>query len=559
MSIRKDLSATQQVNPPGSDKQVVINSASSFSTDNGFTFNPTSKSITAGFNNTNTGNYTAVFGLNNTVAGSWGIVAGESNTIISSAGDNAIFGESHTVGDGVHSFSGNGGLTACVNNNNYGVGAHVSGIGAQVTYVSGSQKAGFAHAFQINSVDGLKPSTVPFLLVNDGCGAIARNTAAQTAGHGSLAQDGFILGGIDGNIPTDSQRSVILGGNAIKARATDPDQVYAPNFNITTTPLNDDALTQVLVRNGSTGQIKYRSATTFGGGGAWGTITGTLSSQTDLQSALNLKANRYLTKNTQTSNYTLVLNDSDTGLVETNSASSNNVTIPPNSSVAFTIGTQIAIVQYGIGLTSIVAGSGVVIRSSSGTLVGAGQYSSMFLIKRATDEWYLLNGTASFSNAAANTELIVSNGTNGISGKVFVPTNGNLTFGDSTLAGASRAITADGSATDVGFSFTTKGAGNFDSDARTGFTRFKGESFLLQQGTGNTNGGPYMVIAKRTANFPAGAVNSIALYGQDSSDATTTLALYTQQAVEAIGTFTPSHKLKIRLNGTEYWISLDAV
>ena len=31
------------------------------------------------------------------------------------------------------------------------------------------------------------------------------------------------------------------------------------------------------------------------------------------------------------------------------------------------------------------------------------------------------------------------------------------------------------------------------------------------------------------------------------------------QAVEAIGTFTPSHKVKIVINGTEYWIQLDAV
>lgn len=31
------------------------------------------------------------------------------------------------------------------------------------------------------------------------------------------------------------------------------------------------------------------------------------------------------------------------------------------------------------------------------------------------------------------------------------------------------------------------------------------------------------------------------------------------QAVEAIGTFTPSHKVKIKINGVEYWIQLDAV
>jgi hypothetical protein len=38
-----------------------------------------------------------------------------------------------------------------------------------------------------------------------------------------------------------------------------------------------------------------------------------------------------------------------------------------------------------------------------------------------------------------------------------------------------------------------------------------------------------------------------------------TLKITTTQAVESIGTFTGSHKLKININGVEYWISLDAV
>jgi hypothetical protein len=57
---------------------------------------------------------------------------------------------------------------------------------------------------------------------------------------------------------------------------------------------------------------------------------------------------------------------------------------------------------------------------------------------------------------------------------------------------------------------------------------------------------------------PAGVVQ---IYSKDSSDgaANATLGIRTEQAVEAIGTFTPSHKHKIWLNGVEYWIQLDAV
>ena len=92
--------------------------------------------------------------------------------------------------------------------------------------------------------------------------------------------------------------------------------------------------------------------------------------------------------NTQTSSYTLVLTD-QTKDVEMNVGSANNLTVPPNSSVAFPVGTQIIITQLGAGQTTIVAGSGVTIRSSGGKLKIADQYSGATLIKRATDEWVM--------------------------------------------------------------------------------------------------------------------------------------------------------------------------
>jgi len=182
-----------------------------------------------------------------------------------------------------------------------------------------------------------------------------------------------------------------------------------------------------------------------GGGAAWGDITGTLSDQTDLQSALDgkqatitgaattiddtdLTASRALvsdgsgkvavsdvtstelgyldgvtsavqtqvdsktakliTTNRQTASYTLVLGDADK-LVEMNVATANNLTVPPNSSVAFATGTQILLAQYGAGQTTIVAGSGVTIRSNGSKLKLNVQYSGATLIKIDTDEWYL--------------------------------------------------------------------------------------------------------------------------------------------------------------------------
>jgi hypothetical protein len=126
-----------------------------------------------------------------------------------------------------------------------------------------------------------------------------------------------------------------------------------------------------------------------GGATAWGTITGTLSDQTDLQSALDTKTAKLITTNRQTASYTLVLSDADK-LVEMNVGSANNLTVPLNSSVAFATGTQIILAQYGAGQTTIVATSGVTVRSNGGKLKLNVQYSGATLIKIGTDEWYLL-------------------------------------------------------------------------------------------------------------------------------------------------------------------------
>jgi hypothetical protein len=92
--------------------------------------------------------------------------------------------------------------------------------------------------------------------------------------------------------------------------------------------------------------------------------------------------------NRQTSNYTLVLTDVDK-LIELNSASAISLTVPPNSSVAFPNGTVVLVSQYGAGTASVVAGSGVTIRSAAGALSLSAQYSGASLVKIATDEWYL--------------------------------------------------------------------------------------------------------------------------------------------------------------------------
>jgi len=102
-----------------------------------------------------------------------------------------------------------------------------------------------------------------------------------------------------------------------------------------------------------------------------------------------------LPQNAQTgTTYTLVLADGGK-LVEMNNASANTLTVPPNSSVALPVGTQILVVQTGAGQTTLAAGSGVTINSKDGNLKLSAQWCAATLIKRATDTWVAVGDLSS--------------------------------------------------------------------------------------------------------------------------------------------------------------------
>ena len=87
----------------------------------------------------------------------------------------------------------------------------------------------------------------------------------------------------------------------------------------------------------------------------------------------------------QTASYILVLGDAQ-DVVEMNVATANTLTVPPNSSVAFPVGTSITVLQTGAGQTTITAGAGVTINATPGLKLRT-QWSLAVLIKRATDTW----------------------------------------------------------------------------------------------------------------------------------------------------------------------------
>lgn len=93
--------------------------------------------------------------------------------------------------------------------------------------------------------------------------------------------------------------------------------------------------------------------------------------------------------NQQLNSYTLILSDQGK-LVTIYNTSATTLTIPPNSSVAFPIGTHIDILQINTGQISVVAGSGVSIGSSGSKLKLSGFSSAATLIKGGVDFWFLV-------------------------------------------------------------------------------------------------------------------------------------------------------------------------
>jgi hypothetical protein len=104
------------------------------------------------------------------------------------------------------------------------------------------------------------------------------------------------------------------------------------------------------------------------------------------QTALDLKRDRDPAVNAQTgTTYTLVLADGAKWITMSN-ASASTLTVPPNSSVAFPVGTQIEGAQLGAGQVTLTQGAGVTINATPGLKIAA-QYGTFGLKKIATDTW----------------------------------------------------------------------------------------------------------------------------------------------------------------------------
>jgi hypothetical protein len=266
-------------------------------------------------------------------------------------------------------------------------------------------------ALALNNVDNTSDANKPI------------STATQSAINLKVDKNSNIVGATKTKITYD-EKGLVISGSDISASdlPTGIDAIKIADGTVTNAEfqfiggLTSDAQSQISAKQAtlvSGTNIKTINGTSVLGSGnisvapstaidataiANGSVTSTEfqyldGASSNIQTQIDSKTNKLVVANRQTASYTLVLSDADK-LVEMNVGSANNLTVPLNSSVAFSTGTQILLAQYGAGQTTIVATSGVTIRSNGAKLKLNAQYSGATLIKIDTNEWYLFGDIA---------------------------------------------------------------------------------------------------------------------------------------------------------------------
>jgi hypothetical protein len=186
---------------------------------------------------------------------------------------------------------------------------------------------------------------------------------------------------------TDTSCSVALFESATGDLAPKTDG--GATYNAGTGTLTATAFSGALTGN-VTGNCSGTAATVTGAAQSAITSVGTLSALTVTGAVTAGSVVAPLAINAQTgTTYTFVAADAGK-LVTASNGSAQTYTVPPNSGVAFDVGTAITIIGIGAGKVTLAQGSGVTINSKDSEKAIDGQHASVTIIKTATDTWQLI-------------------------------------------------------------------------------------------------------------------------------------------------------------------------
>lgn len=313
------------------------------------------------------------------------------------------------------------------------------------------------------------------------------------------------------------------------------DQGYAFFY---VTPQNDDALTQVLVRDGATGEIKYRTAASLGSGGNF--IASDLDTTLLADITIDGDAYTYFVNFSNLSSF-----DVDADILQLVSSSTLQLFSDNGAGLisGFTLSGTGALLK-GVGTTTAYS---LFIENSSGTdLFGFRDDGKMYhfitptvassgheilLRNNSTGEITKLGigsglsisggnlvASGSGSSAGANNEIQTSDGAGGfVASKLFFDeTTGAMSLGDSGLAGATRTITAVGSATDVGIDIIAKGSSPVRIDGQSNGVKIADALDLYEDGTFATTffqafqsgGNAFLTFSNHNGKVAAGLVGA---------------------------------------------------
>ena len=122
-------------------------------------------------------------------------------------------------------------------------------------------------------------------------------------------------------------------------------------------------------------------------------VTGQVLTAAQMNSIANLTV-----RGVSTTSDTFVLADADNKLITYSNTGTTTITIPPESSVAFTTGSVINVIKIGAaGTVSIIQGAGVTVASAGATSTSptiTTTFAAASCIKVGADSWYVVGRIA---------------------------------------------------------------------------------------------------------------------------------------------------------------------